>query len=354
MPERRQPDRSHRVAGARALGRDLAQVKPHGYDHLVALRAGLSVLIALGAVVLTGHTEWAAYAAFGVMTSLYGRHHHWAQRVGLQVSAALALCTAVCLGVLVSGQDLTPWWVVLVGGLVAAGGSVVSTAFEWHPPGPLFLVFGFSVCALAAPGPQDLPVAAAVSGAAALVALVIGHVGWLRQPETWQIPALPLPRLRQVLGREDVRWDVGTFIVATWVAGGLGMLVAGDHAYWAMVAASAGLVAASRRGRVVRSLHRIIGTLAGVLVAGVVLAGHPQGMVLVLVIALLQVGAELLVGRNYSLALLAITPMAIAMGQLISPAPLTPLLVDRAVETVIGAGVALAAVGVSHRAARAH
>ncbi|WP_374928736.1 FUSC family protein [Kytococcus sedentarius] len=319
-------------------------MNPHRYDHLVAIRAGLSVLIALGAVVLTGHTEWAAYAAFGVMTSLYGRHHHWAQRAGLQASAALALCTAVCLGVLVSGQELTPWWVVLGGGLVAAGGTVVSTAFGWHPPGPLFLVFGFSVCALAAPGPQDLPVAAAVSVGAALVALVIGHVGWLREPATWRVPDLPLPRLRQVLGRADVRVDVATFLLATWVAGGLGMLVAGDHAYWAMVAASAGLVAASRRGRVVRALHRIIGTLAGVLVAGVVLAGHPQGMVLVLVIAALQVGAELLVGRNYSLALLAITPMALAMGQLISPAPLTPLLADRALETVVGAGVALAVV----------
>ena len=61
----------------------------------------------------------------------------------------------------------------------------------------------------------------------------------------------------------------------------------------------------------------------------------------VLVITALQVGAELLVGRNYALALLCITPLALMMGQIVHEVPVGPLLVDRAVETLIGCGVAL-------------
>ena len=42
-------------------------------------------------------------------------------------------------------------------------------------------------------------------------------------------------------------------------------------------------------------------------------------------------------GRNYSLALLFITPLALLMTQLAHPVPAAPLLQARAVETVLGA-----------------
>lgn len=79
------------------------------------------------------------------------------------------------------------------------------------------------------------------------------------------------------------------------------------------------------------------------LLAWPVLALALSGLGLVVLIAVLQIGAELLVGRNYALALLFITPLALAMGQLVSRAPLGPLLLDRAVETVLGFVVAAAA-----------
>ena len=52
----------------------------------------------------------------------------------------------------------------------------------------------------------------------------------------------------------------------------------------------------------------------------------------------------MLVGRNYGLALVFITPMALLMGQLAVEQPVGPLLVDRLVETVIGTTVDLAVV----------
>lgn len=259
----------------------------------------------------------------------------------MQGSAALSLVTAVGLGVLVSGTDLTPWLVVVVGSLLAAWGSLSSDAFGWHPPGPLFLIFGFAVCAYPAPGTSVLGEAVLVSLASALFALLVGPLGWLLHPADWRRPPLPRPRFGDVIADPVARRHMARFALAAAVAGALGTLFGGTHPYWAMVAAIATLGGANRTARTVRGLHRVIGTLGGIAVAGVILAPGPEGLALVAVIAVLQIGAELLIGRNYALALLCITPLALAMGQLVAPQPLGPLLLDRALETILGFCVAV-------------
>ena len=50
---------------------------------------------------------------------------------------------------------------------------------------------------------------------------------------------------------------------------------------------------------------------------------------------------ELLIGRNYALALLLVTPLALLMGQVAAPRPAVPLLLDRGAETFVGAAVGL-------------
>ena len=62
---------------------------------------------------------------------------------------------------------------------------------------------------------------------------------------------------------------------------------------------------------------------------------------LIVVVVALQATAELLVGRNYAVALVAITPLALLMVHLAAPVPSSVLLRDRGVETVLGVGVGL-------------
>jgi uncharacterized membrane protein YccC len=59
---------------------------------------------------------------------------------------------------------------------------------------------------------------------------------------------------------------------------------------------------------------------------------------------LLQFMAEMLVARNYSLALLFVTPLALLMSQLAHPVEPAGLLAARAGETVIGALIGLTVV----------
>ena len=125
---------------------------------------------------------------------------------------------------------------------------------------------------------------------------------------------------------------------------GAGVLVAGALAtsagigrpYWAMVSAVVPLVARDLAVQLTRGLHRIVGTGLGLLVAWALFALDVRGLALVALVAVLQAGAELLVGRNYALALVCVTPLALLMVHLVAPIPTGELMRDRGVETVIG------------------
>lgn len=310
---------------------------PHGGAHRVALRAGVSVCVPLLVLVLAGRVGWAPYAAFGAFTSLYGRRHARSERAGMQVVAGAFLVLAVTAGALVSLAPDARWFVVPLGAVLAAAGSLASDAYRWHPPGPLFLVFAFTVCAMVPATPATVVVAAAVATASVLFSLLVAHVGVLREPSAWRRPELPAPRFRDAFAAPGARAHLLRHVIALGVAGAIATGLGWQHPYWAMVAAVTVLSGPDLAARLTRGLHRVVGTAAGVVVAAPILLWSPQGAWAVLVIGVLQVLTELVVGRNYAVALLFITPLALMMGQLAHPVAAGPLLRDRLFETVLGA-----------------
>lgn len=321
----------------RGVAGGLLRWGPHGGAHRVALRAGASVLVPLLVLVLFGRVEWTPYAAFGAFTSLYGRNDARAQRAGMQVVAGVALTVAVTLGALVSLAPDSRWLVVPLGALLAAAGSLTSDAYRWHPPGPLFLVFAFTVCAMVPATPVTVLFAAAVSAASVLFSLAVSHVGVLRGRGEWQRPDLPAPTFRDALDAPGARTHLLRHVAALGASGAIATALGWEHPYWAMVAAVVVLSGPDLASRLTRGLHRVVGTALGVVVAAPILLWSPQGAWAVLVIVVLQVLTELVVGRNYGVALLFITPLALMMGQLAHAAPVGSLLRDRLFETVLGA-----------------
>lgn len=294
-------------------GRTLLSMGPHGGAHRVALRAGISVLVPLLVLVVLGHVEWTPYAAFGAFTSLYGRRQRHADPVGA---------------------------------LLAAWGSLTSDAYRWHPPGPVFLVFGLAVCAMIPATPADLLVAPAIAGASAAFSLLVGHIGVLRDPGAWSMPTLPRPAFREALRPVGARAHLLRYLVALTNSGAVATALGWAHPYWAMVASVVVLSGPDLSSRLTRGVHRVVGTLLGVGVAAAILPWAPRGVGAVLIIVALQGLAELFVGRNYAFALLFITPLALMMGQLVHPSPVAGLLRDRLFETVLGAVVAAAVLAV--------
>ncbi len=244
------------------------------------------------------------------------------------------LVLVVVLGVAVSTLPNAAWVAVPIAALVAAGASLMSRAQDWHPPGSLFVVFAFGGCASVPHTTDDLLPALVVSALSALFAVVVGAVGGLARGDR----SLPS---RARLHRS---WLPVQDALAAGVAGALATASGIGHPYWATVAAVAPLSARGLRSQLARGVQRVVGTLLGLVTSAALLSLHLTGVALLAVIAALQVGAELLVGRNYGVALLVITPLALLMGQTAFEQPAGQLLFDRGVETVIGSAVGLALV----------
>lgn len=227
-------------------------------------------------------------------------------------------------------------------GPVAVAGQVVSTAYQWHPPGSIFLVFGITVSA-SIPGRAELvPIAAVVALVSAGFSMVVGRIGALREPARRPRAVVPDADVPAALHDPLQRVKLLRLLVGILVAGTISTSLGGSHPSWAMVAVVATLSGPRRDTQIVRGVHRVVGTLAGVLVAWPLLETHPSPIAIVVLIMVLQMAAELLVGRNYAIALLAITPLALLMGELAAPRPIDSLLTDRAAETALGALIALA------------
>lgn len=310
---------------------DLFHFRPHAGAHRVALRAGVSVFVPLLTVALLGRPEWSMYAGFGAFTSLYGRNHVHLSRAAMQATVGAVLVSVTVMGVAVSTLPNAAWVAVPVAGLVAAGASVLSRAQDWHPPGSLFVVFAFGGCASVPHTTADLLPSLLVSGLSALFAVAVGAVGGLARGDR----SLP-SRVR--LHRS---WLPLQDAAAASIAGALATASGIGHPYWATVAAVAPLSARGLQGQLARGVQRVLGTLFGLVTSAVLLSLHLTGVALLVVIAALQIGAELLVGRNYGVALLVITPLALLMGQTAFEQPAGQLLFDRGVETVTGSAVGL-------------
>ncbi|MCD2497391.1 FUSC family protein [Microbacterium nymphoidis] len=124
-------------------------------------------------------------------------------------------------------------------------------------------------------------------------------------------------------------------------AGTAGYVLGWGHSYWAMASAAVPLAAADLPGRIGRGLHRIIGTLAGLIVTAAVLVGTPPPGFLAIVVIVLIIPTEALMSRHYAAALVFFTPMILIMTQLAAPVPRSQLIVDRAAETALGAVIGM-------------
>lgn len=326
---------------ARSALADLTRLGPHDAAHVPAFRVAISIAVPLGVLLATDHLAWSAYAAFGAFAAVYGRGATRPVRRRMQAQAAVSLFLAVTLGTALSLVDSRSWWVVLGGSLVTASTALAADALRWRPPGGLFTLFGFAVCAMT-PGntASAVGVAAALSAGSAVFAIAVSQVG--RRGDD------PVPRAASTSGGAraavptDRRRLALRFVLAPAVAGGIATGVGISHPYWAMVAAVSVLTAPSVRHIASRGVLRATGTVVGLGVTAVLLAPAPGPTALVVMIVVAQWGAELFVMRNYGLAAVFITPLALMMGQLVHPLPTGELLEARGLETLIGVTVGIA------------
>ncbi|TCN42260.1 fusaric acid resistance family protein [Rhodococcus sp. SMB37] len=139
-------------------------------------------------------------------------------------------------------------------------------------------------------------------------------------------------------------------LVAGWIAAALGMA----HPLWATMGAMAALQGANYRQTVQRAIQRLIGNALGAVLAVVLLVLDLGYWPLVVVIVVLQTVTEMVVTRNYALASVFVTAMALMLTGLGTGIG-ADVALSRVLDTLVGVvvGVIVAALTLQ-RGDRAH
>lgn len=126
-----------------------------------------------------------------------------------------------------------------------------------------------------------------------------------------------------------------------------------ERTYWVFVAAVAIVQnVVHLRLTALRAAHRVLGTLLGVCLFALIAIFEPGGVALALLMAGLQFVIELLVTRNYGLALTLITPLALIISTYGADQDVVSIVRERTIDTVLGAGIAVAIILVTVLAQR--
>lgn len=341
--------------------RALHRLEPASNDHLAALRVAVSVAVPSLLLMAAGRTDLIIYAVFGALTGMYGRNEPHQLRLRHQAQAAVVLLGGVTVGVLLSVNHLHSWWLVGVEALLAGAASVFADRVRLRPNGPFFGILALGACAsvpTAVPWYAALLIAAASAG----FSLAVGFAGWFRRRD-WQ-PVAARTRAaetRTAAQPREILIHAVRYVLAVGAAGTAGVLSGTGHPHWAMAAAAVPLAGADLPSSVRRGVHRIVGTFVGLAVTAVVIwpvpwslaalwtrwsvpFEHHSSVLLALLVVVFQFTTELFMTRHYGLAMVSFTPVMLLVSQLSAPIDPGVLILERGVETLVGALMGIAVV----------
>lgn len=313
----------------------------------LGLQAALGLAVPITVMTLLGQPILGFIAASGAFTVLFAGFSPVVERARVLTFVGAGLIVSATLGVLVADNA----WLVSIGVVVIA---VISAAlafgFRLGPPGPLFfvLVFGLSAHVIA-----TAPIAPPVYVAAFAAGVVFSYLVTLTPLLLPRVRAKRARPLRELLPGPALDADARMLLVRVVIVSVLGVLLGAivdpGRSYWVVGAAIAVIgVAAARRAAFQRGLHRMLGTIVGVGAYALLALLHPSGLWLALLLGALQFTIEIVVIRNYALALVFITPLVLLLtGAATGEIGSMDVALERMVDTLVGAALG-AASGVVH------
>ena len=334
--QRRPPNRFHSLAHLVAPARvreSLALAPSPAWRS--GLLAGAQVAVAtLLAFAFTHATPWAdaaGFACLGALAALFGRFDAPGQRPRTLVLSALLLVAPIALVSAATLSAAPMGLLLLLLGLVA--GVLVLLAQVWRLGPPGATIFFFAASAALAPAQDWATVGqrSALAALGALIALLVCSLSERWRPRRAGPP--PAPAGRGML-RSAVRLGAVT-ACAGLLAHALGL----PYPAWAAIGALAVLQGAGLHIVMQRALQRMAGTVLGVGLAALVFAAEPGLWHLLLAVLVLQVVTEVVIGLNYSLGQITVTPMALLMSSLSAPAGAAAMPSARLLDTVVGVAV---------------
>ncbi|WP_235008261.1 FUSC family protein [Microbacterium timonense] len=304
----------------------------------IGLRAAIAIAVPIAAMTLAGRADLGFQAATGAFVALYGTHLPVIERARVVPFLAAGLLAAAVLGA-VAG----PFPIATIAGLavVPIVAAAAMFAFSVGPPGPLFVVLVYGLSAHIIGSGADAATYVTAVGCGILFASAVS-LAPLLLPSRRRVRARPL---REVLPgpalSAGARMLLARVALVTLAGIGIGLLLDPDRAYWIVGAAVAVVgVAADRRAAYARGVHRMIGTVLGAALY-LLLAPLPiPALWLALLLGVLQFTIELVVVRNYALALVFITPLVLLLtGAATGAVDTVAVATERVVDTLAGAAL---------------
>lgn len=326
-----------------------------------SFQAGVSVLSAL---LLTHASPWphlAGFTALGALVALFGRFEPLRRRLGLLALVGAMLTGAVALTSIAGLVSQSVAVTISAVGIVAGLATAICLARTVGAPGAVIIVFA----AGAAIGPTA---DAEAVGARALAVAAGAALGWFiclvsdRARPTVSLPHAAAAaigtdgtRPAQISALKRLWIPAGRAVLAAAPAGVIAHLLGWPHPAWAAIGATAVLQGTHLGVHMDRALQRASGTAVGALVAWPLLLLDMPFWGVALTVAVLQFATELIIGRNYAIGQITVTPMALLLTELASPSPGSAMPAERVFETLLGVAVGIViAVALSDRESRHH
>ena len=310
--------------------------------------ASIATALPLAAFTQTGHQSLGLIASLGAFTALYGSTLRLGDRLRALPLVAIGFVTASVLGVL-CGTNV--WLSIACVVAVAAVACTIVFGAGLGPPGPMqfVLVAGISghlatLTRLNFAISEVFAIPALVAaGAFSAYLLVIALLALPRmdkpEPEAVCLRARFSPLLRNTESKIIAVRVIAAVAAASLLSVPLGM----HHSYWMVMVAGAVLQGSHvSRFSAIRAMHRVLGTILGVAIFGLIKLADPQGIWLVVILALLQFSIEVMVARHYALALTFITPTALIISAAGGTGDPLALVAERLLDTLLGSAIAMA------------
>lgn len=306
---------------------------------VAGLQSALTAAIALPTVYLSPWPHLIGFASLGALVALFGRFAAPTAR-----GRILFLC-ALCQSFAVLAMSMAAWLgapfaIQLM--LLALGSGLfyfAATAGQFGPPGVLIFVLAAGASMGQIGGWQDvIERTVATAAVAALALAVCALTENCRQQEK---PGAPFPTEPvRPLGHRLIA--ASRMILGSAIAAFIADAAGAPHPAWAAMGAMAVMQGAHLHISMNRALQRMVGTVIGAGLVWLVLAQTPSVWTVIALITVLQFTTEVIIGTNYALGQILVTPMALLMSYLAASGGTGGAMApERIFDTLLGAGIGI-------------
>ncbi len=313
----------------------LFELKPDERLWHMPLLAALCMALPLLAGLYAGHLSFSILSCIGALVILYLPATPMRNRMLVMALSSLGFVLSYAVGLNFS-FNIIPKIIALSAFTFFVHG--LCLWFNFKTPGSIFFILLASVAAYS---PYQADTILIKTGFIALGTLLACTVALLYS--WYAISQLPAPVIAEEAPATNADKLFEAAIIAACVA--VSLLLAYylklERPYWVPVSCVAVMKGVDLNHVWQRSFQRVMGTLTGLALAWLLLKIEATPLMVCLTIPVLQFLAEWLVGRNYALALIFITPMAMLLAEVggIQTMQADELITTRLIDIVLGSAV---------------